>query len=1195
MMFLHSLMERSLFSQIGRALILLLFNLLFFWHDIDLQVLPQAVIQANANPEIRGSKFSDPARNSQSGSPQQIISLSPGEVIRRELVGGGSQIFKVQLSTGQYLRVIIEQHGISVSASLLRPDGSQIVEMDNPAGPHGPLYISIIADASGDYRLVVRSFENWANAGEYEVKIEELRAATPTDAASVEAERAFVEGRRLYRVTTRESRLAAIKKYEEALKYWKGVGNHHWEALTLYNMAVTYRKLGKLPTAENFFRESLTVSLDEHDWRLRASVLNDFGLNYVDRGMYQEALDVINEALTIFTEHQDRRGRASAFNNIGLTYANAGRMHLAEEFYQKALPLRQAENDQAGVANLLNNIGGYHDVLGEPHEALEYYSKALKVWQDMDARGQLNDRDLLPIGFNNVAVAYDELGEWQSALENYERALKLSHETGNSQREAATLDNIGELYNGLGDPISAKQHYEDALALLQGKAPILEASVLIHIGQLSLSQGKLDDALEFFKKALTISQSPLRRAQALTNIGYAYAQQENPRKAIESYEEALSLRSRTGDRRGEAVTLQKRGEAYALLGKPTEALADFNRALSLYRVVADQRGEATALYSIARIERDRNDTPQALAHSEEAINIIESLRTKVSSHELRTSYFATQQNYYELYIDLNMRLYQLDHSPKRLEAALQASERSRARDLIDTLVEAQADITQGVDQSLLEREREVQQKLNAKAQAQMKLLNEQHTDEQARALAQEIDQLIALYKSLRAQIRVSSPKYAHLTQPQTLSLQEMQQLLDDNTLMLEYSLGEERSYLWLLSNSSIVGSASLPKRSEIEEAARRLYELLTAPQLKAGETPAERQRRISSALAQYPSQASALSQMLLGPVAGQLGKKRLIIVGDGVLNYLPFNALPVPLSPSPAPVETEGGHPSQANGMTYLIEEHEIVGLPSASALALMRSELASRRAAPMAVAVLADPVFDQGDSRLRALQGNRAPAVGNTPSSSPQTRSILDNETLRSGLDLQPLPSTRREAEAIRKVSPPGQSLLALDFEANRSTVLGLQDGRFRIVHFATHGILNSEHPELSAIVLSLFDSNGVNQNGFLRLHDIYNLKLPVDLVVLSACSTGLGRVIRGEGLIGLTRGFMYAGSPRIISSLWRVDDLATAVMMEKFYQSVFKRGMPSAAALRQAQIEMLKNKRWQSPFYWAGFVFQGEWRERR
>jgi CHAT domain-containing protein len=272
--------------------------------------------------------------------------------------------------------------------------------------------------------------------------------------------------------------------------------------------------------------------------------------------------------------------------------------------------------------------------------------------------------------------------------------------------------------------------------------------------------------------------------------------------------------------------------------------------------------------------------------------------------------------------------------------------------------------------------------------------------------------------------------------------------------------------------------------------------------------------------------------------------------------------------------------------------------------LSVIRRETAGRAAAPKTVAVLADPVFETKDPRLLMATKRR----GAGQESAVNTRSTAEASSPASGgLDCSPflravrsmgrdglsrLLFSREEADAIADLVPARSLLKATGFQASRPKALSGELSNYRIVHFATHGLLNSEYPELSGLALSLVDENGKAQDGFLRMHEIYNLRLPADLVVLSACQTALGKEIKGEGLVGLTRGFMYAGAERVVASLWQVDDLATAGLMKRFYQGMLKDGLRPAEALRTAQIEMSKQKRWSAPYYWAGFVIQGEWR---
>jgi CHAT domain-containing protein len=395
-------------------------------------------------------------------------------------------------------------------------------------------------------------------------------------------------------------------------------------------------------------------------------------------------------------------------------------------------------------------------------------------------------------------------------------------------------------------------------------------------------------------------------------------------------------------------------------------------------------------------------------------------------------------------------------------------------------------------------------------------------------------------------------------------------------------------------NQTSITWRQLPKRAEIEAATRRLRELLTAPQPQSGENEAKYQARVKEAREGYWTQAAELSRMLLGPVASQLGRKRLAIVADGALQYIPFAALP---APSPG---NDGGRNSGAEQQPLFVE-HEIVSLPSASTLATLRRETAGREPAAKSLAVLADPVFTEDDARVSRDVGN-AGAKEKTRSADSDETNVVFQQMSRSGREtgvigaegaFGRLLSTRREAAAISALIPERERMQALDFEASRTTALRLELGEYRIVHFATHGMLNNIHPELSGIVLSLVDKEGKPQDGFLRLQDIYNLKLSAELVVLSACQTGLGKEIKGEGLVGLTRGFMYAGAPRVVASLWKVDDRATSELMKRFYQGMLgPEALRPAGALRQAQLSMWKQKQWREPYYWAAFVLQGEWK---
>jgi CHAT domain-containing protein/Tfp pilus assembly protein PilF len=758
---------------------------------------------------------------------------------------------------------------------------------------------------------------------------------------------------------------------------------------------------------------------------------------------------------------------------------------------------------------------------------------------------------------NNIGWVYDSLGDKQKALDFYNQALPMWRAVSNRSGwagEAMTLNNIGDVYNSLG--------------------------------------GK-QKALDFFILALALARSVGDRsgeAKTLNDLGLAYCSLGDKQKALGFYNQALPIERAVGDRSWEAKTLNNIGDVYDSLGERQRALDYYNQALPLQRAIGDGPGEARTLGNIARVKEGLQQLLDAHNCLKEALAIIESLRTKIVSPELRASYFSSQSGYYSFYVYVLMRLHRLHPEEGYDRLAFEASERGKARGLLDLLNEAEAHVYRGADPQLLDRETTLRQQLDAQAQLRTKLLSGPHTPEQRDELEQRLRELTTQYDQVEAEIRQKSPQYAALTQPHHASVAEIQkQISDPGTVLLEYQLGEERSYLWLVSSTTFV-SYELPTRGEIEQAARQAYALLTA----------RVQRRVQ-ADKEYESAAAALSYLLLRKVGSQLGHQRLVIVADGALNYIPFSALPAPLDRA---LDATGSQ-TEKRSFVPLLVDHEVVQLPSASVLGLLRRETASRQIATQQVFVVADPVFSAQDPRVKQSvrpQGSSSTAQNQVQiahdrasviteiEASQLARSAEDAGVTRGGNSLPRLEGTRAEGQTIAALAP-AQSKLVLDFGANRTTVTNTDLTQYRYVHFATHGLLDTQYPELSGLVLSMVNERGEPVNGFLRLQDIFNLNLPVELVVLSACQTGIGKAVRGEGLLGLTRGFMYAGSPRVVVSLWKVDDAATAELMKRFYEGMLRQNLRPAAALRAAQLVMWQESEWRAPYYWAAFVLQGEW----
>ncbi|HEY8459647.1 MAG TPA: CHAT domain-containing tetratricopeptide repeat protein, partial [Blastocatellia bacterium] len=1029
--------------------------------------------------------WSGAAGAGQAGAGQEPLpALEDGKTIERRLPGGEAHAFQVALASGQRLRVIADQRGIDVRIMIYAADGRLLVEMDSQNFTQGLEIASAIAKRNETYRVEIRSPSRSAPAGRYSLRIE--IAGAGEDCRWIEAQQAYIEGRRLRAQPAAEAQTEAIRRFEAALGRWREAGDGLMSVHALYYLADGHRRLGRLRQSLSYYEQARRLALEAGDQR-EAAVAEIF---------------------------------------IGHLHSSLGEPRKSLEYYERALAQWRSLNDAYLEARTSFNLGAAYALLGEPLKALEYYDQALRY------RRRLDDRRQIAAALNNIGGAYEALGEWQKALDHYNQSLALYRAGEDWRGEAGSLNNLGFIYEQLGESRKALEYYERALAQWRAMGDRNEESwTLMNLGSAYARMNLPRKALECYERALRFRREGRDRrgeGYALLLMGELLASSD-PRKALEYYDQALPLLRAAEDRWREAVALRGLGMVHISLSDPPRARDYLNRALALFRDVGARSGEAQTLYGLARLERARGDFAASLSRIESAIELIERSRADVGSQRLRASYFASAQKFYELQIDALMRLHEARPAEGFDALAYAASERARARSLLELLVESRIDIREGVDAALLERERDLIGRLNAKAARQLRL---DAGSPQSASLKQEISLLENEFEQAQAAIRKASPRYDALVQPQPLTLAEIQRRLDDDTLLLEYRLGDERSWLWAITNRTLK-TYELPAREQIELAAARFHRHLTARGLAVeGETPRRRRRRIAEADARLPEAAKRLGAMILDPAAGRFAGRRLVVVPDGVLHYIPFAALPAPATGRPGDRATgrEGKSSISHSPLPVpLIVAHEIVVLPSASVIATLRRELASRPIAPRLLAAFADPVFHLEDNRVVGEIRQAAIAKRETPDAAAALRSVEHRPEEAVGdlsRKLPRLPFTRREAEMILALVPAEASFKATGFKASRSAALDPELGLYRYLHFATHSLIDSERPGLSALALSMVDEKGAPQDGFLRVNDIYNLKLPAELVVLSACRTGLGREVKGEGMVGLTRGFMYAGA---------------------------------------------------------------------
>lgn len=1048
--------------------------------------------------------------------------LLVGRTVAGELRGGEARRYALELGAGEFVQAVVEQPGVDVVLTILADTGKELARVDHPDDDRGRERISFIAETAGPYVLELRPARADAAPGRYELTLAEKRPAVARDRSRVEAEREASRAAELGEQPSAESRRQAVAAYRHAAELYASADDAFGEAEARANLSFVHQLLGE--TREGLKEADQALSLYRAFGgypRGEAEVLVNQGAAYNTLGDKERALDSYQRALPLLQEVGDLRVQAILLNNIGTVYKELGRPAEALDYYGRSLPLRRQAGDLRGEGTTLANMGVVDRMLGERQKALDAYEDALALFR------RAGDKERVAVTLQNLAAVYVTSGDSRRAIPYLEQAAETLRITGDRKTQANALNALGVAHRLLGEPAEARRCFRQALELWRAAGDRYgEGVTLGQLGALELADGQKEEAQRILADALEVRRS-------------------------------------VGDRYGEAYVLSDLATLHHQLGNRERALEEYAHALELSRASGDLIGEAGVLHRLAVAAGEDGDLPAARRHAEAALALFESLRGKLAGPSLRASSFASAQQTYEVYIDLLMRLAEQRPGEGLDRLALEASERKRARTLLDLVSEAGAGIRHGGDPRLLEQERTLRARLGAYAQRQARPGSRQPTEREA--AARELQSLLTEYERLDAEIRSRSPAYAALTRPSPLTAAAIQDLLDPDTVLLEFSLGKERSYLWAVTRRAVRGLVLAP-RDRIEALARRLHELLQpAQQATAVASTGDKARS-----AEFARTAAELSRILLGSLPADLALRRMVVVAEGALHHVPFAALPWPGDRSAAP----------------LVAAHELVSLPSASVLAGLR-ETNARRPASRGVAILADPVFEADDPRLHA----RGAGSSRTEAPSPAESAAREIGLVPQGR-IPRLPFSRQEAAAIRAVGRPGRVMTALDFSASRERVLASDLASYRIVHFATHGFVNDEHPDLSGLVLSLFDAHGRPQDGFLRLYEIYNLDLPAELVVLSACHSGLGRELRGEGLLGLVRGFMYAGAPRVLASLGRVDDRATAEVMRLFYQGLLRQRLSPAAALRSAQLAMLRQQRWREPLYWASFVLHGEWR---
>ncbi len=958
-----------------------------------------------------------------------------------------------------------------------------------------------------------------------------------------------------------------------------------------------------------------------------------------------QALDLFQEALDYYRLSGDQYRQAFILNEISLVY-NSGFLPSLDNpeqsliYSTQALELIESIQDNSEIekiqvkkAAILDSIAASYAALGEYQAALNSYFSALQTISNLEPSNEINIQRAFLL--HNSADVYRRLNDLDRAIYRITQSITLLQKI--TPQFDASLKGIvggyalrGDIYRQIGNTEQAKADYQLALEWTERLAYpfLLRTGIFIGISQIYVDEDNKQQALYFANEAVKAAQETEDRRDdtvALSSLAIIQIQFESFAEAVSLLEQALEILQVNPNISQEIQVLKLVGFGYYFLDDFPASLRAFNQAIELAETISELEQEAELRSYIAGIEGRQGNLLAALDQINQAIQITESLRVNVASVDLRTSFFGEKSGYYAESIQILMQLAQEDSNAETQReyeiSAFNASERSRSRTFNELLVEAKVDLSRGIDdlttRELLQEERA----LISQLEAQRNLLSQQLSTTQGTERTtirenynQQVSALEIQLEQVQSQIRQAYPDYADIQYRPPLTLEEIQQeVLDEETILLQYFVGEQHSYLWVVPQQGKLQSYTLPGRENLEGEDGFASGFISAVQTRECEWQLQQECIPFGVI----SSGRALLEQILPPDAfNQLQGKRLLIVADDILQYVPFAALPDP-------------NVSGAEDYVPLIVSHEIVMAPSASSIALLREQVqhqeqTQQRPPSKTLATIADPVFNCSDPR--------APRVCRTTLTSPSVRTetatthveaVPSLETISLQLEqsaqdralqvtdtsltgLTRLNLTAETANHILETIPNSQRVHRVGLEANQNWMMGINPGSsqnpvtetplrpYRYILLATHGIFNSQNPELSGLVLSQMDETGQPVDGFLRLNEIFNLKLSADLVVLSACRSGLSENVRGEGLIGLTRGFMFAGAKRIMPTLWDISaEQPTDELLTSFFNQILREENPVSltAALQQTQIELWE--RYHDPYYWAAFTIQGEWQE--
>jgi len=978
----------------------------------------------------------------------------------------------------------------------------------------------------------------------------------------------------------------ALEYLQRSLEILRNVGDVQAQAATLSNIGAVYKSWGQYGRALEYYEKSLEIQRKTGDVNGEGVTLNNIASVYESWGKYGKALDYYDNSLQIFKKLGDVKNEGTTLGNIGFVYHSLGQYSKALEHYDKSLDIRRNIGDVQGEGVTLNNVGQVFHSIGQYPKALEYLEKSLEI------RRRLGDIQGEGSTLNNLGATLAAGGQYAKARDYYGKALEILRKIGDVQGEGVALSNIGRVYNSWGDYAKALNYYEKVHDILRKLGDVKgEGTTLNNIAGVYNSLGQHAKALDYYAKSVEIARKigdVRQESVTLWNMAYVHLAMEKYDQAIAGFDKTLDIYARMGvPNDGVKNSI---GEAYLEMGNIAQAepflkdadydssighlclmKSDYSQARQRYRKLlkrGEENHDAKALFTaytgLGRVFESLEDYSKAEEYYDHGVRLVEEMRSGLSPAE-RKEFFNVKINGF-FRSEPAKGLARVRIKLNRASSGIDASETTRARGFADNLFQRSFFINSGLPQSILEEEESL---LNQVA-ALKKALAETNRNEQAaryQALSQEVKRLELELQSFIENLRKDYPGYAASKYPRPVTLGESGLRPDEYAVVFDCS--EDGVAVWLVRRREVVQGFFVQWRlKDLEK------------DIKAFREPFESAEPLSFDV----DLAQRLYVRLFSGVLSRVpAGSPLIIIPDGVLALLPFEALVVRGTATWKKGQLETWYPE---GVTYLGDMYPISYYQSLTALTLIRSVDRVRDPGSQLL-VIADPVFDDRDSR--------ATPTGETQIAKPdQERALRTMAAIKQtfgGFQFDRLPKTQELSQKLKELYGSDCDGPYTGFKADKAYFLNHiapSIDRYGQIVLATHGLLDTRTPEIMEpfLALSLFPPG---TDGFLAMSEVMGLRLNADLVALTACETGLGRQLAGEGVMSMGRAFQYAGARTVLMSLWKVEQGSSVTLVENFFRYRKKEGKSKLEALRLAR-DHLRSEGFAHPFFWAPFILVGE-----